>query len=185
MDNTTLILIGLGVLVVVIAAVAFFAVSRKRQEKHLQSTFGNEYDTTYATAVDRKAAKQDLKAREERVASYELKPIPAEQRMSFLSQWQGMQASFVDDPGGAIKHADGLLSDVMTARGYPARNANEEDRIGDVSVGHGDEATAYREAARVAALNRDGRATTEELRRAIKDYGVVFESLLNEKQPVG
>ena len=53
-------------------------------------------------------------------------------------------------------------------------------RLEDVSVGHGDEAVAFREANRVAALNREGKATTEDLRRAIKDYGTVFESLLDE-----
>ena len=51
------------------------------------------------------------------------------------------------------------------------------------SVGHGEEAAAFREAAEISRLNRDGRATTEDLRRAIKDYEVVFDSLLNERQP--
>ena len=184
MDNTMLIIIGLAAVILVVAAIAYLAWNRRGQEKHLQSTFGAEYDTTYARAVDRKAAREELKAREERVSNYELKPISSEQRMTFLSEWQSMQASFVDHPGTAVNRADLLLSEVMRARGYESSVGDLDERIADVSVGHGEEAAAYREAAHIAALNRQGKATTEDLRRAIKDYAVVFESLLNERQPV-
>ena len=71
----------------------------------------------------------------------------------------------------------------MRARGYETGQLNQDERIADVSVGHGEEAGAYRDAARIAALNREGKATTEDLRRAIKAYGVVFEALLYERQP--
>ncbi|MEO8539301.1 MAG: hypothetical protein ABI577_06130 [bacterium] len=184
MDNTMMIIIGAAVVVAVIVAIASIAMSRKRTDKHLQETFGTEYDETYARAVDRKSAKQELKAREERVSGYELKPISSEQRMTFLSEWQSMQASFVDHPGTAVNRADLLLAEVMRARGYESSMLDQNERIADVSVGHGDEAASYREAVRVATLNREGKATTEDLRRAIKDYAVVFESLLNERQPV-
>ena len=183
MDNTMLIIIGVAVVAVIVVAIAYLVLHRRRQEKHLQSTFGAEYDTTYARAVDQKAATNELKAREERVSNYELKPIPSEQRMAFLSQWQSMQASFVDHPGKAVTQADALLAEVMRARGYESSMGDVDERIGDVSVGHGEEAAAYREAAHIATLNRQGKATTEDLRRAIKDYGVVFDSLLNERQP--
>ncbi len=182
MDNTTLIIIGAVVLALVVVALAVWAWDRRRQDKRLQETFGTEYDTTYARAVDSKAARQELKSRQDRVKNYELHPITSDQRMAFLAEWQGMQASFVDHPGTAVNRADLLLSEVMRARGYESSDADQEDRIADVSVGHGDEAAAYREAAHIAALNRQGKATTEDLRRAIKDYGVVFDSLLNERQ---
>lgn len=183
----TMLLVIIGAAAVVIAALAVILAvnaNKKRERKHLQETFGSEYDQTYATAVDRKAAVNDLKAREERVSRYELKPLEPEQRRAFFTEWQSMQATFVDDPTRAISRADVLLAEVMRARGYETDLANQAERIEDVSVGHGDEAAAFRNAARVSALNRDGKATTEDLRRAIKDYGMVFDSLLNEKQPV-
>ena len=183
MDNTTLIIIGVVVVAVaIVLALIYWAVDRRRQEKHLRETFGSEYDTAYTSADDRKAARKELKAREERVKQYELQPISGEQRMTFLSEWQSMQASFVDHPGTAVSRADQLLAEVMRARGYESSMGDPGDRIADVSVGHGDEAAAFREAAEIAQLNRQGRATTEDLRRAIKDYGVVFDSLLNERQ---
>jgi len=185
MDTVTLVIIGAAVVVLAAAAVLIaLRVSRKREEQHLQETFGSEYDETYARAVDRKAAVQDLKAREQRVASYELKALEPGQRRTFIAEWQSMQATFVDDPNKAISRADRLLAEVMRARGYPTDPADQATRIEDISVGHGDEAAAFREAARVAALNREGKATTEDLRRAIKHYGTVFDSLLTERQPV-
>lgn len=183
MDNTMMILIGAGVVAVAVIAIAAFTIARQRQDSHLQRTFGAEYDATYANAVDRRAAREELKAREQRVGGYELKEIPSDQRMAFLADWQSMQASFVDHPGTAVNRADILLAEVMRARGYETSRSNHDERIADVSVGHGDEAGAYRDAVRVAALNREGKATTEDLRRAIKAYGVVFESLLYERQP--
>ena len=173
-----------GIIAVVVVAVVLIAVimwMKRREQNNLKETFGTEYDQTYAGAVDSKTAKAELKARQERVASYQLKELEPEQRRAFLAEWQSMQAMFVDDPNKAISRADVLLSDVMRARGYESDLSDEDARIGDVSVGHGEEAASFREAARVAKLNRDGRATTEDLRRAIKDYGVVFDSLLNEK----
>lgn len=185
MDTTEFIITGVAIIVVAIAVVAGLMVwTRKREDGRLQETFGTEYDETFASAVDRKAAREDLKARRERVESYDLRPLSVEQQHRYTADWQSMQATFVDDPITAVSRADQLLSHVMRARGYETDLHDESARIEDVSVGHGDEAVAFREATRIAALNRDGRATTEDLRRAIKDYAVVFDSLLTERQPV-
>lgn len=185
MDTTTVVIIAVAIVVVAIIAVAaLMAWNRKRENERLQETFGTEYDETYATAVDRKAAKESLKAREARVRSYELRPLDTEERHRFAAEWQSMQATFVDDPKTAVTRADLLLAEVMRARGYETDLHDVNARIEDVSVGHGDEAAAFREAVKIAALNRDDRATTEDLRQAIKDYGIVFDSLLSERQPV-
>jgi hypothetical protein len=184
-DTTTFIISGIAIVVVaIVAVVGFMSWSRKRENEQLHETFGHEYDETYARAVDRKAAREELKTRRERVESYDLRPLEPEQRHRFAAEWQSMQATFVDDPAGAVSRADSLLAEVMSARGYESDLRDESARIADVSVGHGDEAAAFREASQIAALSRDGRATTEDLRRAIKDYGVVFDSLLTERQPV-
>ncbi len=185
MDSTTIILIaGVAAVVIALAVVAFVSWNNRRRERHLQETFGAEYDTTYASAVNRKAAVANLKSREERVSSYEIHPLSEEQRRAFAAEWQNMQASFVDHPSTAVNRADLLLAEVMRARGYETDPGDDTARIEDVSVGHGEQAAALREAAHIAKLNREGKATTEDLRRAIKDYGVVFDALLNEAQPV-
>jgi hypothetical protein len=183
MDTTTWIVIGAAVLVVgVLLVVLGMSYRSKREQSHLRETFGTEYDDTYARAMDRKAARGNLKEREERVSSYDLRALTPEERRGFLVEWQAMQATFVDDPNRAVGKADVLLAEVMRARGYGSDLADQQQRIEDVSVGHGDEAQAFREATRIAALNRAGRATTEDLRRAIQHYATVFDSLLNEAE---
>jgi hypothetical protein len=182
-DTLAWVLIGAAVLIVVVGMIAFFSLRERRESERLQSVFGTEYDEAYARAGDKRAAREELKARQERVANYELHALPPEKRREFMTRWQSMQASFVDEPRDAVSRADVLLAEVMRARGYETDVTSEAARIEDVSVGHGDEASAFREAAQIATLNRQGRATTEDLRRAIKDYGVVFDALLNEAQP--
>jgi hypothetical protein len=183
MDTTTWIIVAVAVAAaLIIIGLIAWSISNRRRDERLQRNFGREYDETYATTGDRKAALQNLKQREERVSSYDLRPLEPEQRRQFLMEWQNMQASFVDDPIDAVSRADNPLADVMRARGYETDLSDPNARLEDISVGHGDEAVAFREANRVAALNREGRATTEDLRRAIKDYGTVFDSLLNERQ---
>jgi len=183
MDTTAWIIVAVAVAAaVLIIGLIAWAMANRRRDQRLQRTFGREYDETYATAGDRKAALNNLKEREKRVSSYDLRPLEPEQRRSFLMEWQAMQAGFVDDPIEAVTRADHLLGAVMKARGYETDLSDPNARLEDLSVGHGDEAVAFREANRVAALNREGRATTEDLRRAIKDYGTVFDSLLNERQ---
>lgn len=184
MDSTMWMIVIVAAVVVVLALAVFMWMSmrKKNEQKRLQSTFGKEYDETFARTGDQKAARQDLKARAERVEKYELRPLENDQRRRFIVEWESMQSSFVDDPSNAVTKADVLLADVMKARGYETDRGDQAARIEDVSVGHGDEAAAFREAAEISKLNRDGRATTEDLRRAIKDYAVVFDSLLNEPQ---
>ena len=185
MDTTTLVIIGvIAAVAVVLLVVVGLTYRRKREQDHLKSTFGREYDDTYARAMDRSSAKQNLKEREERVSSYDLRELDPAQRRAFIAEWQSMQATFVDDPVRAVSRADTLLGDVMRARGYGSDLADQQQRIEDVSVGHGDEANAFREATRIGALNRAGRASTEDLRKAIQYYATVFDSLLNERQPV-
>lgn len=184
MDSTawTIVIVVAAIVVIALAVILWMSMRRKNEQKRLQSTFGREYDETYARTGDEKAARQELKARAERVEKYELRPLENDQRRRFIMEWETMQSSFVDDPANAVSKADVLLADVMRARGYQTDRGDQAARIEDVSVGHGEEAAAFREAAEISRLNRDGRATTEDLRRAIKDYAVVFDSLLNEKQ---
>src|SRR4051812_40615492 len=62
----------------------------------------------------------------------EIRPLPAEQRDKFAEQWRAVQATFVDDPTGAVARADALVEEVMKARCYPV--ADFEQRLDDLSV---------------------------------------------------
>ena len=58
--------------------------------------------------------------------------MTATDRSSFSYRWKEVQAQFVDDPKGAVTLADGLVTDVMQARGYPVTDF--EQRAADISV---------------------------------------------------
>ena len=89
-----------------------------------------------------------------------------------------MQSRFVDDPSSALKDADLLVVDVMSARGYPVDRF--DDRTDTVSVDHPDVVEHYREGHRIAQANEAGRASTEDARQALVHYRAMFDVLLED-----
>ena len=175
---STSMIIGIVVLVaavVVIGVVSYIAAHRHRTTA-LRSQYGSEYDRTVRHASSRRTAEAELARRQERVESLDIRPLLAEQRELFEQQWHDLQEMFVEDPGGAVNHADSLVMDVMRTRGYPV--ANFEQRAADLSVHHARFVRNYRAARDVAARHRRAEATTEELRRAMVYYHELFDDLL-------
>ena len=82
----------------------------------------------------------------------------------------------MDDPPLAIREADHLVSEVMRMRGYPM--ADYDRRVEDLSVDHPDVIRTYRTAHQIALTEQEGRATTEDLRRAMVYYRELFDELL-------
>src|SRR5438093_13381258 len=64
----------------------------------------------------------------------------------------------------------------MEARGYPV--GDFEQRVADISVDHAGVVHHYRAAHRIAMVNAEGAAETEDLRQAMKHYRALFEDLL-------
>ena len=81
----------------------------------------------------------------------------------------------------AIRDADRLVDEVMRARGYPV--AEFDRRTEDLSVAHPRVVRNYRAAHDIALVEQEGRATTEDLRRAMVLYRDLFDELL-ETHPV-
>jgi hypothetical protein len=183
-DTLTLwIVVAVVAAVVVIAAIAAFAVSRsRRRTSRLKDEFGSEYQRAVRNGDGRRTAEAELREREARVRSYELRALEPEEARRFGERWRSVQAEFVDRPGEAVQDADTLLAEVMQARGYESATARE--RVEDVSVGHGDEAEEYRLARASAIRNREGAASTEELRQAMLHFEHVFNAIL-AAQPAG
>jgi hypothetical protein len=75
-----------------------------------------------------------------------------------------------------------LLSEVLAARGYPA--AEFEQRLSDISVHHPMVTQHYRQAHAIAVNHLNGRATTEDLRRAMIHYRTLFEELMRDPAAV-
>jgi hypothetical protein len=173
------------VLIIVIAAVvavvvAFMLYIRKERTQKLRSKFGPEYDRAIDTHGNRSHAESELERRAKRVASFDIHPLTADECARYADDWRREQSLFVDDPKAAVRHADNLVQDVMKRRGYPV--GDFEQNAADLSVDHPGLVENYRIAHDIALRDQRGRASTEDLRRAMVSYHALFDDLL--EQPV-
>jgi hypothetical protein len=167
------------VLVLVVAAllaIGAFIYLRQRRTTLLRSRFGPEYARIVEETGDRAKAEERLERRAERVKKYDIHPLAAETRTRYLAAWRKIQAEFVDDPKGALTHADGLLDEAMRERGYPV--SEFEQSASDLSVEYPALVQDYREAHDIALRHRKGEAGTEELRQAMIHYRSLFGELV-------
>lgn len=167
----------LAVLVVGLA-VAVVAASRNRRSTRLREGFGPEYERVVDETGDRREAEKELAERQERREKLEIRPLSEATRARYTEDWQQVQERFVDDPVGAVRSADELVSGVMEERGYPMDDF--EQRAADVSVDHPDVVENYREGHRLVEEHRAGRGSTEDLRQAMVHYRALFEQLLED-----
>ena len=117
--------------------------SKRKKTEELQGQFGPEYDRTLETADSKKAAEQELAARRDRREQLDIRPLSSAARERYSSQWQTVQAQFVDNPGAAVASADHLIQTVMSERGYPVQDF--ETRAADISVDHPQVVENYRQ----------------------------------------
>ncbi|MEV8588744.1 hypothetical protein AB0424_17610 [Streptomyces sp. NPDC051180] len=167
---------------VVVAACVAAAVARRRRDR-LRDRFGPEYERAVAARGSRRAAEQELDARERRFHDLDVKPVTSAAREQYARLWSRVQEEFVDRPEAAVNGADELVRALMRDRGYPAEGY--EQRLRDLSVRHGRTLEHYRAALEVHALSTSNAATTEQLRGAMTDYRTLFDDLLADGEPTG
>lgn len=174
MDQQTLMLVGIVFAVLLLGLVAWAYTSRRRRV-NLRERFGPEYDRT-VQAVGPTHAASVLRERAERVSRFNLHKLTQDQADAFAREWRRVQARFVDDPDAAVGEADQLVTQVMTARGYPLEDFDR--RADDVSVDHPVVVQNYRTARALALRRQRGEAGTEEMRQAVVNYRALFDELL-------
>jgi hypothetical protein len=174
MTTTTLIIV---VAVLVVAAVALYAMRRRAQ---LKARFGPEYERVVHETGSAFKAEAKLTERASRVQKYEIRRLSPDEAQRFDDEWRRAQALFVDDPGLAVTRADALVTEVMTARGYPMTDFDR--RAEDLTVDHAAVVQHYRAARDIAIRHAERRATTEDLRQAFVHYRALFDDLLQLKQ---
>ena len=168
------VLIAIAAAIVVIVLLALGA--RRRRSGMLRQRFGPEYERTVEERADRRAAEADLRYRERRRAQFDIKPLPEDSRLRFAGEWRQVQERFVDHPAQAVAAADGLVAQVMRARGYPTKDFEAQADL--VSVDHPAVVGNYRAAHAVADRSQRGQASTEDLREALLRYRSLFDELL-------
>ena len=173
------IIVGIVVAVIVIGAVVFgvMAVSRRRR---LQQRFGPEYDRVVGERDSRREAETELTERERRVQGLDIQPLTSVARASYAGQWTSIQEQFVDAPANAVSGAQFLVADVMTERGYPAGQHDQDQVLADLSVDHSGTLGRYRAAEEISGKAAAGTASTEDLRQAMVHYHALFADLLGE-----
>ena len=170
-------LILIACLVLAIGIALWMYILKTRTQK-LRSKFGPEYDKAIAEHRNRGRAESELQKRAERVAKFHIQPLKAEDRSRYTEDWRREQSRFVDDPRGAVNHADTLVQDVMQRRGYPVGDFDQNAT--DLSVDHPRVVENYRIAHEIALREGQGAGDTEDLRKAMVSYRALFEDLLVE-----
>jgi FtsZ-interacting cell division protein ZipA len=181
MSNITLIIvIVVAVVVVVVIAIVGYQMAQKRRTTQLREQYGPEYDRTVDQADSQHEAESELRGRSKRHEQLELRSLDSSERVDFERRWSDVQAQFVDDPSTAVRNADQLVVEVMSARGYPVEDFDQ--RAEDVSVRHPEVTQRYREARRIAQANKDGTVDTEDLRQAVTSYRSLVLALLADDE---
>jgi hypothetical protein len=163
---------------VVIGAVVALLMIQSRRRTRLQERFGREYDRTVNASDSRRSAEQELRDRVSRRDEIELRPLSDASRDRYEHEWAALQARFVDRPEGATTDADQLITELMSERGYPVDDFESKSSL--VSVDHPDVVENYRTAHGISRLSIEGRANTEDLRRAVVAYRSLFEVMLRD-----
>lgn len=166
------ILVAVVVIVAIIILVGWIGMRRRR----LQSRFGPEYQRVAKQSGSKWRADSELTARQQRRQKLDIRSLPEEARSRYATQWQGLQAEFVDQPYQAVARADELVTTVMRERGYPMRDF--EENAADISVDYPKLVENYRGAHAVATRQKS--ANTEELRTAMLHYRALFQELLGD-----
>jgi hypothetical protein len=168
----------LTVIIVFIALTIWF-IYKKKQSSRLKERFGSEYDRSVDDLGSRKKAETELKAREQRVESLDILPLTPSEAARSSQAWSALQGRFVDNPKGVVVEADQLVRELMQKRGYPM--GDFERRAADISVDHPAVVEHYRAAQAIAVRDKRGEADTEDLRKAVVHYRVLFDELLEVK----
>ncbi|MGI5290972.1 hypothetical protein ACQEVF_47730 [Nonomuraea polychroma] len=143
----------------------------------LRRRFGLEYERTLSQRDTRGAAERELRTREKRFATLDIKPLSPQARQSSRAQWTKLQEQFVDAPGATVGEADQLVMAVMAERGYPTEDFQQ---LSNLSVVHGRTLHHYRKARQISGRAARDEASTEDLRQAMVHYRVLFEELLDD-----
>ena len=183
MSSTATFLIIAAVLIVaaIIIAAILYHQQQAQRRRHLREHFGPEYDRLVAATGSSRAAERELNAREQRAAAFHIRSLSPEERGGFTTRWQQIQAEFVDNPKISLAHADDLLGEVMSTRGYPVQDF--EQRAADLSVDHPVVVQHYHAAHGIALRHKKDQATTEDLRQAMIHYRTLFQELVSDTEP--
>jgi|SRR4051812_14016871 len=164
------------VAIIVLIAIVALAVVQSRRRRALKERFGPEYDRTIDGADNKRQAEKDLRQRAAQREELDIRELSPAAASRYQEQWTAVQQRFVDAPAAAVRESQQLVTTVMRERGYPTNDADERESM--LSVDHADIVDRYRNATAIESRSQAGKATTEDLRQAMKHYRALFDALL-------
>ena len=165
------------VVTLVILALAAWGYSQSRRRTALRDQFGPEYDRTVNEAGSRRRAESELAERERAHESLDIQPLSEAARSRYTEDWQRAEQRFVDDPELAARDADRIVRSVLEERGYPKDDFDTQAAA--VSVDHPRVVDRYRHGHDMVHGNgASAEQRTENLRKAMVDFRIVFEELV-------
>jgi flagellar biosynthesis/type III secretory pathway M-ring protein FliF/YscJ len=90
-----------------------------------------------------------------------LQPLAAETRERYISDWDDVEAKFVDSPEQAVREAEALVTSMLRERGHPL---TERDLPNEMR--------------RARKLSYSSRNKTEAMRQAMLHYRAVMERMM-------
>jgi hypothetical protein len=179
--NIQLTFVVFGLFLLVALAVGLYLKHRKNRTLAFRNRFGSEYDRALLEHGSSQKAEAKLAGRETRVETLNIRDLGAMEQERFVTEWQAVQARFVDHPKSAVTEASDLINAILLARGYP--QGGFEQRAADVSVTYPRLMENYRMANSIAVRPGRADASTEELRTAMIQYRAIFDELIQAQKP--
>ena len=169
------ILFTLVIVVVLVVAAAGWAWYSKR---NLHVRVGPELAAAVRNYDRRQQVNQGLRRRRKQHDALRLKSVNATDRAYYATAWNDVRSDFLDDPPLALNGAERLIGSVLTTRGYPGGDRQEQFAL--LSDEHADSLTGFRAAQQTSRRAVEDPATipAEDLRRALRSYLTLFDELI-------
>lgn len=167
--------IAVGAVALVVIVALFARGARRSRSERLRSQYGSEYDYAVSRAGNRKRAEAELEARSAEVERYDIRPLTADERDRYRSDWKRVEQHFIERPAAAVVETDELVADMMRVQGYPM--GDFEKHAAALSVRHPRVVEHYRAGHQVME-GAPGSASTEDLRQAMLHYRALIDELL-------
>ncbi|HLJ66537.1 MAG TPA: hypothetical protein VKX16_04170 [Chloroflexota bacterium] len=166
-----------AVVVIVVLALGVWQYMQRRRDQEVRQQFGPVYDRTVEQyGGDERKANAVLAERKDELEKVTVHHLSADERQQYTDRWQSIQAQFVDDPGGAVERADTLIGEAMQTIGFPVDGSRAREEA--VAVKYPEAAGDYQQAHDIADRQRNGDASTEDLRQAMVLYRSLFQRLV-------
>lgn len=170
-------IVVIAVAAAVVLAVGIFVRSRSRRQR-LEGTFGLEYDRAVSSSGRREAEKRLTEVEKEH-EELRIRALPGSARQRYLEEWRHAETRFVTDPRESAASAERIIRRVLEERGYPI-DGDAEDQVAHLAVDHPDVAERFRHG-RAMLENVNGAQATEDLRKALIDFRIVLDELLEDR----